>query len=88
MADRKEELELEMQKLLTRKHPEKCETCHDNEKKKCKECGCRKCGGKQDPDNQIMCDECDNAYHIACLKMKTMLEDNCGSVPSVRMTLT
>ena len=25
------------------------------------------CGGKHDPDKQIMCDECDMAYHIGCL---------------------
>ena len=37
-----------------RKHPEKCDHCHDNDKKKCKECGCQKCGGKQDPDLQVL----------------------------------
>ena len=29
-----------------------------NLKKKCKECGCRVCGGKEEPNSQIMCDEC------------------------------
>ena len=38
---------------------EKCENCGDNKnkpvnmKKKCKECGCRKCGGKEEPNNQV-----------------------------------
>lgn len=30
-------------------------------------CACYVCGGKQDPDKQLMCDECDMAFHIYCL---------------------
>lgn len=30
-------------------------------------CACRLCGGKQDPDKQLMCDECDMAFHMYCL---------------------
>jgi len=75
MEERTDKLELEMNKKVERKHPEKCETCHDNAKKKCKECGCRICGGKDDPDNQIMCDECDGAFHLKCLKLKAMPEE-------------
>jgi len=76
LKDRTEKIEVELAKVVERKHPEKCETCHDNPKKKCKECGCRICGGKDDPDNQIMCDECDGAFHLKCLKLKTMPEED------------
>jgi len=50
---------------------DKC-TCNGKPEKKCKKCGCRICGGKDDPNNQIMCDECDAAYHLKCLGMKTL----------------
>ena len=45
-----------------------CSHCKDNPKRKCKECGCHSCGGKEEPAKQIMCDECDMPYHIFCLK--------------------
>ena len=38
---------------------EKCQNCGDNKnkpvnmKKKCKDCGCRKCGGKEEPNSQV-----------------------------------
>ncbi|RXG69348.1 E3 ubiquitin-protein ligase UHRF1 [Armadillidium vulgare] len=44
-----------------------CKTCKDNPKRKCKDCGCCKCGGKENPEKQLMCDECDQPYHIFCL---------------------
>lgn len=44
-----------------------CDFCKDNPKKKCKHCACCVCGGKHDPDKQILCDECDQAYHLQCL---------------------
>ena len=52
---------------------EKCGGCGDNKNKpvllnkKCRDCGCRKCGGKNEPNSQIMCDECSCAYHLACI---------------------
>lgn len=76
VADRTEKQEKEMNTAVARKNPEKCEVCHDNEKKKCKECGCRKCGGKGEQDEQIMCDECDGAYHFKCLGLKAIPEDD------------
>ena len=50
---------------------DKC-TCNGKPDKKCKKCGCRICGGKDDPNNQIMCDECDAAYHLKCLGMSSL----------------
>ncbi|KAF6212932.1 hypothetical protein GE061_010644 [Apolygus lucorum] len=44
-----------------------CDTCKDNPRRKCKQCGCDKCGGKEEPAKQIVCDECECAYHIWCL---------------------
>lgn len=48
------------------KKPE-CDFCKDNSRRKCKHCACSVCGGKNDPDKQILCDECDQAYHLWCL---------------------
>ncbi|XP_063399253.1 E3 ubiquitin-protein ligase UHRF1-like [Mytilus trossulus] len=53
---------------VKRKNKPDCDHCLDNPRKKCKHCACCECGGKQDPDKQILCDECDQAYHLACLK--------------------
>ncbi len=44
-----------------------CDHCHDNPRRKCRHCACRVCGGKDSPDKQILCDECDSAYHLWCL---------------------
>jgi len=54
--------------LEKRKVKPDCSYCKDDPDKICKECACNVCGGKHDPDKQIMCDECDMAYHIGCLK--------------------
>jgi len=53
-----------------------CDLCKKNSKRKCKQCGCRKCGGKDDEDNTIMCDECNGAYHIKCLGMTSLPEED------------
>nr|CAG8551628.1 4503_t:CDS:2 [Entrophospora candida] len=44
-----------------------CEKCNNNKRKKCKECGCNLCGGKDDEENTIVCDECQYYYHFNCL---------------------
>ncbi|KAG7209691.1 hypothetical protein KM043_011335 [Ampulex compressa] len=44
-----------------------CNSCMDNPHKKCKDCGCRKCAGKEDEHNLLLCDECNSAYHLSCL---------------------
>ncbi|KAM4709156.1 E3 ubiquitin-protein ligase UHRF1-like isoform 1-T2 [Discoglossus pictus] len=50
-----------------RQNGPECKHCKDNPKKKCRMCACYVCGGKQDPEKQLMCDECDMAFHIYCL---------------------
>jgi len=60
----------EVIEVIDEEDKKKCETCQGR-RKKCKECGCRKCGGKEDVEGTemtlILCDECDGAYHIRCL---------------------
>lgn len=55
------------QVLERRKVAPDCIHCKDNPEKSCKECSCNICGGKHEPEKQIICDECDNAYHLACM---------------------
>ena len=76
VEERDEKLEHEMNTPVPRKHPPKCESCLDNEKKKCKDCGCHKCGGKNDPDSILICDECQMGFHLKCLKMDVIPEDD------------
>uniref|UniRef100_W5LQE1 E3 ubiquitin-protein ligase UHRF n=1 Tax=Astyanax mexicanus TaxID=7994 RepID=W5LQE1_ASTMX len=44
-----------------------CKHCKDDPKKNCRWCNCHVCGVKQDPDKQLLCDECDMAFHMYCL---------------------
>ncbi len=55
-----------------------CDMCKDNPRRKCKACACSVCGGKNDPDKQILCDECDQAYHLWCLStpLQTVPEED------------
>ena len=76
VAERDEKLEHEMNTPVPRKNPPKCEACMDNEKKKCKDCGCHKCGGKNDPDSILICDECQMGFHLKCLKMDVIPEED------------
>ncbi|MEE6487651.1 hypothetical protein FKM82_014977 [Ascaphus truei] len=50
-----------------RQNGPECKHCKDDAKKNCRMCACHVCGGKQDPDKQLLCDECDMAFHIYCL---------------------
>ncbi|XP_030075234.1 E3 ubiquitin-protein ligase UHRF1 isoform X1 [Microcaecilia unicolor] len=50
-----------------RQNGPECKHCKDNPNKTCRMCGCHVCGGKQDPEKQLLCDECDMAFHIYCL---------------------
>ena len=59
-----------------------CKHCKDDPKKNCQWCNCHICGIKQDPDKQLLCDECDMAYHIYCLNppLTSIPEDEDWSV--------
>ena len=52
---------------MARKKKPDCEHCRDNPRRKCKFCACSVCGGKDQPGSQILCDDCDLAFHIWCL---------------------
>uniref|UniRef100_A0A3P9A3B0 E3 ubiquitin-protein ligase UHRF n=1 Tax=Esox lucius TaxID=8010 RepID=A0A3P9A3B0_ESOLU len=52
---------------LKRSNGPECKHCKDNPNKNCRWCNCHVCGVKQDPDKQLLCDECDMAFHIYCL---------------------
>ncbi|KAK7010488.1 E3 ubiquitin-protein ligase UHRF1 [Biomphalaria glabrata] len=54
--------------IATRENKPECDKCNDNASKKCKHCGCVHCGDKKDPDKTILCDECNQAFHLYCLK--------------------
>ncbi|KAH9513390.1 E3 ubiquitin-protein ligase uhrf1 [Bulinus truncatus] len=54
--------------IATRENKPECDKCNDNPKKNCKHCGCVHCGDKKDPDKTILCDECNQAFHLYCLK--------------------
>ncbi|KAM4027113.1 E3 ubiquitin-protein ligase UHRF1-like [Anomaloglossus baeobatrachus] len=50
-----------------RQNGPECKQCKDNPRIKCRMCACHVCGGKQDPGEQLLCDECNMAFHIYCL---------------------
>ncbi|XP_068091119.1 E3 ubiquitin-protein ligase UHRF1-like [Hyperolius riggenbachi] len=50
-----------------RQNGPECKQCRDNPRVKCRMCACHLCGGKQDPGKQLLCDECDMAFHLYCL---------------------
>ena len=46
-----------------------CNQCRDDATiNRCTECGCQVCSEKADPDKQLVCDECERAVHLWCLK--------------------
>jgi E3 ubiquitin-protein ligase UHRF1 len=44
-----------------------CDKCLDCTTVECKKCACTVCGGKHDEASQVICDECEKAFHIGCL---------------------
>ncbi|XP_043917019.1 E3 ubiquitin-protein ligase UHRF2 [Protopterus annectens] len=50
-----------------RKSGPECKHCKADPDKECRFCSCYVCGGKQDAHMQLLCDECNMAYHIYCL---------------------
>ncbi|KAM5237840.1 LOW QUALITY PROTEIN: E3 ubiquitin-protein ligase UHRF1 [Ctenodactylus gundi] len=52
---------------MRRKSGPSCKYCKDDPHKPCRVCACHLCGGREAPEKQLMCDECDMAYHLYCL---------------------
>ena len=55
-----------------------CKKCKNNESRKCTECGCSVCGGKNDPDRLLFCEQCQYYTHMECLEepLETIPEDD------------
>ncbi|XP_042271747.1 E3 ubiquitin-protein ligase UHRF1 [Thunnus albacares] len=71
---------------LKRSNGPECKHCKDNPDKNCRWCNCHICGIKQDPDKQLLCDECDMAYHTYCLNppLTSIPEDEDWYCPGCR----
>uniref|UniRef100_A0A673J7U6 E3 ubiquitin-protein ligase UHRF n=1 Tax=Sinocyclocheilus rhinocerous TaxID=307959 RepID=A0A673J7U6_9TELE len=71
---------------LKRSNGPECKVCKDDPKKNCRMCNCHACGVKQDPDKQLLCDECDMAFHTYCLNppLTTIPEDEDWYCPECR----
>uniref|UniRef100_A0A8C2IC73 E3 ubiquitin-protein ligase UHRF n=1 Tax=Cyprinus carpio TaxID=7962 RepID=A0A8C2IC73_CYPCA len=50
-----------------RKTGPECKHCKADPDAECRFCSCCVCGGKQDAHMQLLCDECNMAFHIYCL---------------------
>ncbi|NXY57473.1 UHRF2 ligase, partial [Callaeas wilsoni] len=63
-----------------------CKHCRADPDKECRFCSCYLCGGKQDAHMQLLCDECNMAYHIYCLNppLSKIPEDEDWYCPSCK----
>ncbi|XP_023326891.1 E3 ubiquitin-protein ligase UHRF1 [Eurytemora carolleeae] len=76
VQDRTLQTQKELDRVVPRKHTIECEACEDVEKKKCKECGCNNCGKKKNPETMIICDECQLNFHLQCIGMSELPDDD------------
>lgn len=53
--------------LTSGKSGPECKHCKADPDSECRFCSCCVCGGKQDASMQLLCDECNMAFHIYCL---------------------
>ncbi|XP_011881971.1 PREDICTED: E3 ubiquitin-protein ligase UHRF1-like isoform X2 [Vollenhovia emeryi] len=44
-----------------------CKECNDNPNSDCRSCGCKICAGKEEENTLLICDECDDMFHMKCL---------------------
>jgi len=70
--------DLNQEPINLRENRPHCDTCLDKPGVNCKSCNCCICGSPENPDKQILCDECDKVYHMDCLKpkMETLPEND------------
>ncbi|XP_036147944.1 E3 ubiquitin-protein ligase UHRF1 isoform X2 [Monomorium pharaonis] len=47
--------------------PPNCEGCNDDPGMRCRSCGCNICAGKEEEDTLLICDECQDMFHMKCL---------------------
>ncbi|XP_073491296.1 E3 ubiquitin-protein ligase UHRF2 [Aquarana catesbeiana] len=69
-----------------RKSGPECKYCKADPETECRFCSCYVCGGKQDAHMQLLCDECNMAYHIYCLNppLSKIPEDEDWYCPSCK----
>ncbi|XP_072260335.1 E3 ubiquitin-protein ligase UHRF2 [Pyxicephalus adspersus] len=69
-----------------RKSGPECKYCKADPEAECRFCSCYVCGGKQDAHMQLLCDECNMAYHIYCLNppLSKIPEDEDWYCPSCK----
>ena len=55
-----------------------CKICRDNEDVLCKFCGCKECGGKEDPETMLVCECCEFFFHMKCMDppLETIPDDD------------
>ncbi|OCT97842.1 E3 ubiquitin-protein ligase UHRF2 [Xenopus laevis] len=73
-----------------RKSGPECKHCKADPETECRFCSCYVCGGKQDAHMQLLCDECNMAYHIYCLNppLEKIPEDEDWYCPSCKNDAT
>ncbi|XP_035524491.1 E3 ubiquitin-protein ligase UHRF2-like isoform X2 [Morone saxatilis] len=69
-----------------RKSGPECKHCKADPEAECRFCSCCVCGGKQDAHMQLLCDECNMAFHIYCLNppLATIPEDEDWYCPTCK----
>ncbi|KAL2099606.1 hypothetical protein ACEWY4_004000 [Coilia grayii] len=69
-----------------RKSGPECKHCKAEPDVECRFCSCCVCGGKQDAHMQLLCDECNMAFHIYCLSppLSTIPEDEDWYCPTCK----
>lgn len=73
-----------------RKSGPECKHCKADPNAECRFCSCYLCGGKQDAHMQLLCDECNMAYHMYCLNppLSKIPEDEDWYCPSCKNDAT
>ncbi|XP_074546096.1 E3 ubiquitin-protein ligase UHRF2 [Halichoeres trimaculatus] len=69
-----------------RKSGPECKHCKADPEAECRFCSCCVCGGKQDAHMQLLCDECNMAFHIYCLNppLSTIPDDEDWYCPTCK----
>ncbi|XP_018419560.1 PREDICTED: E3 ubiquitin-protein ligase UHRF2 [Nanorana parkeri] len=69
-----------------RKSGPECKYCKADPEVECRFCSCYVCGGKHEAHMQLLCDECNMAYHIYCLNppLSKIPEDEDWYCPSCK----
>lgn len=53
-----------------------CTKCKDDPDKRCLACSCKICKTKEEGEDPLICDECQDSYHLACLDLSEIPDDD------------